>query len=516
MQSPANSFEKMRGWHLLLILVVLYGLLGIYKIIPLRPQSIHQWAQCDRASVAWNYYMGDGDFFHPRVNNTDNGTGITGLEFPIVQYFVSFLYRLFGFHEWLYRLTTLLVFTLGATSVFRLSVYFLEDKLQALLIMLLYVCSPLLAFYSCSFIPDIYSLSFAMIAWAALLRLKERFTILTLSVWFIPLLIACLIKPNSLIHLPVMWLFQYREGIWKKYTWMKLSGCFLTVISATFGWYAYASWLSKSVQSEVFLLQVRPPRSWQEIKDVWERVSLDWLERIYHPWILILIALVGLVFLFTERPIKNKLASYTLMMLMGAFAFLYVMFLQLSYHDYYFITMFPSLIFLLIFIFKSAGIRFNARMKYAGVVFIFGLLMIQFYFAKSHVRYAHKKESWMYGSVHNDRYFDSNYFLIPAGINPNDQVICLFDHSPNISLYLMGRRGVTVPYRNVSETLMTYLNSGRFKYVVYNQFTVIDDVTFNPEDFPLERVIDTNGIQVFKLSSSFQPSGVQSPLSPWN
>lgn len=511
-----SVFVRLRTWHMLIGVLLFFLILGTFKIIPLRPQSIHQWAQCDRASVAWNYYTSDTDFFHPRVNNTDNGSGITGMEFPIVQYFVSILYRFFGFHEWLYRLTTLTIFTIGAFSVFRIARNFIQDTMYALLTMGWYICSPLLAFYSTSFLPDIYSLSFAMISWAALLKLKDRYSGITMMGWLMPLLLSCLIKPNSLIHLPVMLFFLYREGVWSKKTRIQFSGCFLLVVVATFSWYYYASWLSKSVQSEVFLLHVRPPNSWQEVKDVWERVRLDWLERIYHPWILILILVSGLILLFVERPFRNKLATYTLIMLFSCSAFLYVMFLQLSYHDYYFITMFPSLVFLLIFIFSSINARVNTRGKYVFPFIVLGLLAIQFYFAKSHVRYAHKKGSWMYGSMHNDLYFESDYFLTSAGITPDDQVVCIFDHSPNISLYLMGRRGVTIPCRLVPETLMGYLNSGRFKYVVYNQFSGIEGVSFEPEDFPLEPVLEKNGIQVFKLSSSFHPSGVQVPLSPWN
>lgn len=516
MLGAVSVFEKLRTWHLLLILALLYGMLGIYNILPLRPQSVHQWAQCDRASVAWNYYKGYADFFHPRVNNTDNGTGITGLEFPIVQYFVSILYRLFGFHEWLYRLTTLVVFTFGAISVFRLANYFLKDGLHSLLIMVLYVCSPLLTFYSCSFLPDIYSLSFAMISWAGLLRMKDYYTTSNVIRWFLPIMISCLIKPNSLIHLPVMWMFQYREGIWEKKKWIELGSCYFLVIVSSCSWYYYASWLSKSVQSEVFLLQLRPPGSWQEVKDVWERVRLDWLERIYHPLILASILIAGLIFIILDRPLRNKLAIYTILMFLGTCAFLYVMFLQLSYHDYYFITMFPSLVFLLIFIFFCINKRLNIRWKLLFTGLLGCLLVVQFYFAKSHIRYAHKKGSWMYGSIHNDLYFDSENMLVRSGIKPEDQIICIYDHSPNISLYLMGRMGVTIPCRNVPETLHGYLNTGRFKYVIYNQFSGVEGFTFRSEDFPLDHVLDTNGIHVFKLSSSFHPSGVQVSLSPWN
>lgn len=516
MQGVATLFEKIRSRHLLLILVVLYGLLGIYRILPLRPQSIHQWAQCDRASVAWHYYKGDTDFFHPRVNNTDNGTGITGMEFPVVQYFVSILYRIVGFHEWLYRLTTLLVFTLGALAVFRLSDYFLKDKASALLIMLLYVCSPLLTFYSCSFIPDTYSLSFALMGWSLLIRYASRPVVIGQWRWFLAMALACLIKPNSMIHLPVMALFLYRNNLLTRRRGVHFAGFFLAIAGLSVAWYAYASWLSKTTRSEVFLLEWRPPRSWQEVRDVWDIVRNDWLERIYHPVVLVIVLVTGVFCIVQANPIKDPLSSYALMMLAGAIGFLALMLLQLSYHDYYLITMFPAIIFLVLV--TGAGLRRMAK-PYGAWCFVLFLMTsagFEFYAAKTHLRTSHKKDNWKYGCNFNDKYFNSLGLLNAAGIHENDQVIVVFDHSPNIALYLMGVQGVSIPYRNLKETMMTYLHTGRYTYIVFNPQSRITDLQFVPSEYPIVPVVERAGIQIFKVSSAFRPNGQQIPLSPWN
>lgn len=516
MIKPGIYFEKLRTFHLLIILAALYGLLGVYQIIPLRPQSVHQWAQCDRASVAWNYYVNHADFFHPQVNNTDNGTGVTGLEFPIVQYFVSILYRLFGFHEWLYRLVTLIVFTIGATSVFRLSDYFVKNKLHALLIMLLYVCSPLLTFYSCSFLPDIYSLSFAMMSWSALVSFaktrEDRFKWL----WWLAMTVSFLIKPNSMIHLPAMGLFLYQNKLWTRQTGLKYFSFFAIAVISTFCWYAYASWLSKSTQSEVFLLEMRPPKSWQEMKDVWEIVSKDWIERIYHPVILSIILIAGVISILLSNPLKGGLSAYVLLMMAGGTAFLYVMLLQLSYHDYYFITMFPLVLFLLFIIRDTFHSKMNANGHAVFTICVLMAVGFQFYFSKTHLRTSHKKDNWKYGSTANDIYFSPDLILKAGNIKLNDQVVVVFDHSPNISLYLMGLKGVTIPYRKVQETLMGYLHTGRYNFVIFNKKSQIEGVTFNAKDFPLDYLGEANEVQIFKVSSSFQPDGNQEPLSPWN
>lgn len=515
LREAGSYFEKLKTWHLLIILAIAYGYFGTYGILPLRPQSVHQWAQCDRASVAWNYYNGNADFFHPRVNNTDNGTGMTGLEFPVVQYFVSVLYRLFGFHEWLYRITSLIIFSIGAVSVFRLARYFLKDQLQSLLIMLLYVCSPLLVYYSCSFIPDIYSLSFAMTGWALLVKYAEQPGKVIWWRWFIAMLIACLIKPNSMIHLPVMGYFLFNSGLWSLKDPLRYVGYFVVIVALTLSWYFYASWLSRNTGSEVFLLQMRPPSNMQDVKDVWERVRLDWLERIYFPLFLKLIVVVGLGWMVIDRPFRNPLATYTLFLFLAAVVFLYLMFLQLAYHDYYFITMFPALVFILIFLLAGISKRIGMKGRYVLYAVTILFLLKQAHFAHGILQFAHKKDSWMYGAPQNDKYFNSDYFLKAAGIDPDDQVISIFDPSPNITLYLMGRKGVTIPYRKVAETLMGYLQTGRYKYVVYNSSDPTT-VTFSPGDFPLVPVLDTNGIRVFAVSSSFHPDGRTVSLSPWN
>ena len=84
--------------------LILHIVIGQQNILPLRPQSVHQWAQCDRASVAQHFLNNGFDIFHPQVNNLDNGSGITGMEFPFINYVVAILYKLFGVHEWIYRL----------------------------------------------------------------------------------------------------------------------------------------------------------------------------------------------------------------------------------------------------------------------------------------------------------------------------------------------------------------------------------------------------------------------------
>ena len=125
--------QKMKKYFpaflLVSVLVLLYAYLKIFSVLPKRPEATHLWAQCDRASVARNYAEESMNFFLPRVNETHENTGITGLEFPFMNYAAAVCYRVFGFNEIWYRLLMLLVFTAGGIAAFILTDRILKNTI---------------------------------------------------------------------------------------------------------------------------------------------------------------------------------------------------------------------------------------------------------------------------------------------------------------------------------------------------------------------------------------------------
>jgi hypothetical protein len=58
--------------------------LGVYDYLQRPPQGMHQSAQCDRASLAWNFAYTDGDILHPRIHEVRFGDGIVAGEMPVM------------------------------------------------------------------------------------------------------------------------------------------------------------------------------------------------------------------------------------------------------------------------------------------------------------------------------------------------------------------------------------------------------------------------------------------------
>lgn len=106
-----NSMKKLAGdirfWIFLLALLRLYG-------ITQPPLEIgHNWRQVTGHMIARNFYEVDNNIIYPRLDMAGEKTGITGTEFPLLNYLEYLLSVPFGFHDWFGRLITLLVSSIG-------------------------------------------------------------------------------------------------------------------------------------------------------------------------------------------------------------------------------------------------------------------------------------------------------------------------------------------------------------------------------------------------------------------
>jgi hypothetical protein len=76
-------------------------------------EAAHSWRQATGLMVARNYFAGNTSFWYPMVDETSGGTGIIGMEFPLLYYIQGKLGLLFGFHVGIGRLLNVLISTLG-------------------------------------------------------------------------------------------------------------------------------------------------------------------------------------------------------------------------------------------------------------------------------------------------------------------------------------------------------------------------------------------------------------------
>lgn len=165
------------------------------------------WRQCATASIARNFYYNGMNIFYPQVlwgGTTEGYIGET--EFHIYPFTVALLYKIFGVHEYLGRLVSIIAFCGGAFFLYKLAKKY-TTAMTAVIILLFYTFNPYIFFYSRAFQPEstMLFLSITMLYFFSEWIEKEgwwRFTLMTLCATT-----AFLVKmPTLCLGLPLLYL----------------------------------------------------------------------------------------------------------------------------------------------------------------------------------------------------------------------------------------------------------------------------------------------------------------------
>jgi 4-amino-4-deoxy-L-arabinose transferase-like glycosyltransferase len=115
------------------------------------------------AMIAENFYRNGFNIFYPQINWAGSAAGYIGTEFPLVPFIASLLYIPFGVHEWIGRLLSVISFAVSL-PFFYLLVRKISNQRSAAFAAAIYTTVPLSIFASRSFMSDMTSLNFAIIA----------------------------------------------------------------------------------------------------------------------------------------------------------------------------------------------------------------------------------------------------------------------------------------------------------------------------------------------------------------
>ena len=120
------------------------------------------WRQSDVAAIARNYLENSFQFARPQIDWAGDQPGYVGTEFPILPFLAAICYKFFGVHEWIGRAQAVILFAVSLPFLFLL-VRDLFGAIAASWALFFYSFSPLNVFAGREFMPDVPSLSFALI-----------------------------------------------------------------------------------------------------------------------------------------------------------------------------------------------------------------------------------------------------------------------------------------------------------------------------------------------------------------
>lgn len=479
-------FHTSGTWLLLLLFMALVYYKGlVWQSLKIPPQSLHISAQCDRASIARNFYEEDMNIFLPKINNMERKTGIAAAEFPLIPYLAACCYHLFGFHNFWFRFITFIFFSVGFIFSFKLSLLLTGNKTVSYLVCFLWLCSPTLLYYIPNFNPDPAALGVTMVAWYYFFLWHKEQHFSYLLILSITCSLAILLKASAAISIIAMLLLLIidttglldKEG---KRMLPRKAALLITLLTSTllaYFWYDYAKALNEKYFSVFFTLETRTPTNIHQIRVIWEYLKDKWITHYYSQEILWLIVLLHFLLLLLHKKIPRHLLMLTWMLTVGSLSFIFLMFIAFKHHDYYIIALLPWIFFL----FLSSGIGLMHWIK--NKIIRMALVLLVTVFITINISYCSEKNTLLYDHNNTDLYqpefygyYDTEPAMRKAGIKRNDYIISVTDPTYDVSLYLMNQKGYTITDKKDINKIFNRIISWDAKYVVTNSDECLPDL----------------------------------------
>src|SRR6266540_2644509 len=205
----AKSFGAVQRHYYLPTLLIGFWILaiGVRLILINQPYIDHwSWRQCDVAAIARNFFETGFRFAYPQIDWAGNATGYVGTEFPILPFLAAICYKFAGIHEWIGRSQSVIFFAIWLPFFFLL-VRESFGRTAAIWATFFYAFAPLNVFAGRSFLPDVPSLSLAIIGLYFFLRWLRDRKMAAFYLAAIAISLSILIKVTSIvISAPILYL----------------------------------------------------------------------------------------------------------------------------------------------------------------------------------------------------------------------------------------------------------------------------------------------------------------------
>lgn len=484
------------------------GFIGFHHIISLAPQSIHYWRQADCTSQTLNFFKDGMDFFSPRIHNCGwTLDAHTAGEFPILYYMSALLYHIFGEQEWILRGINLLIYFGGLWALFRLALYLTHSSTVSTCFSLLFLASPMLAFYGINYLPNVPALSLVFISWLCFYHYVTTQRLVWFYAFSIALLFAGLIKPTTLVTwvaVGAIWLFEV-ISVWlfpkifhsftKKectnkqsrifYNLWTVIPAFLMVLICFVSWRLWADNYNKIHDTEYYFLKTVMPiwdMTLAERENTWrhiEKYALNTWFAVPTLWMMAGITILNVLFVKKQNPLF--FALFCLILIGTGFYFL-AFFRQFMVHDYYATDLFglgAASLLLSLFLLKKETPSVIRNPVFQAVFIVFLIFNLNYTRQDFEARYDKSNPQYKTSNDFPLAQFDikkvRHFINYNTPITEKDTIISLPDITPNATLYYYDRRGYS--YWNFGPT--TIWSRDWMRLMIQNhkcRYLVVNDV----------------------------------------
>ncbi|MBK9981215.1 MAG: glycosyltransferase family 39 protein [Saprospiraceae bacterium] len=218
--------------------------------INLPPLDEHEWRQTSTLGVARDYVEVNPKFFEPRTIICDSREGILAQEFPLFNYSIAILWKIFGHQNWCFRLFNLLIASIGLLYFSKIALRFVGEK-GSLFATVIFGAS--VAFmYARKGMPDVFAVSLVIIGVEYGWRyLEEKKSLqLLLYILFSALGMLCKMPAACVMGIMAAPLFAIKADRKQK---LNLLGGSIIAVCAMGAWYfVWAPWAEREYGFPLF------------------------------------------------------------------------------------------------------------------------------------------------------------------------------------------------------------------------------------------------------------------------
>lgn len=424
----AITFVKKKATILSFTIIIVASFLLHFQQLHKDLIGIHVWRQTQTQWNTVNFYRHDMNILNPRTSTFDkNGSDISRFEFPIMQWLVALVMKIFGDAIIVTRLCYFTVGIFASLGMYRILKLLTGHFMGSIFGAWAFIFSPVFFFYTINPLPDIFAL-FAAI-WFVYYFFKfsntKQLSYLVYSAIF--LMLAGFAKLQYLLFAAVTFLYFIKN--YNKQLTYKIMLIYLVGILPVAAWYIYVipSWGDNGILFGVF-------RNFDSEK---YNAILEYHLKIMFPDMLMnemttYVFQLGCFFVFFYRRFW-KVEFW--MLFMGALACIAYWLLELNmidtFHDYY---MMPFLPFLYIVI----GYGFVCLWRRG---FIFKIIALLFVVTTPSITYHATKDLWsIEKSYHNPDLFIYQQDLKNA-VPTESKCFMAKSTNPYVLPYLIDKRG---------------------------------------------------------------------------
>ncbi|MBP6977553.1 MAG: glycosyltransferase family 39 protein [Bacteroidales bacterium] len=344
--------SDIRFWIALFFLLRLYG-------ITLPPAEVgHAWRQVTVNMVARNFLETSPDIFLPRVDFAGEKSGITGMEFPLLNYLIYLVSLVAGFDHWYGRIINLIISSLGVWFFFLLLRKSLGESVAFFSTLVL--LSSIWLNYARKIMPDTFSMSLVFMGLYAGIVYLERGRWLHLAASGILICLGILSKLPSLCMMPVMIFPLLDRTLPPRRKWSMLAVLAVDASLVSVWYFYWVPYLVNEYGFWHFYMGNSFAQGWNEILDNLPDTARKFYFSSLYSYVGFAAFLAGICLAFIR---KEKKITHVFMLLTAVFIiFIIKAGYNFPHHNYYIIPYVPVMAMAtgyLISQMKKAWIRFS-------------------------------------------------------------------------------------------------------------------------------------------------------------